>query len=118
MRANQTPKSPGFVHQRRGLTLDTICLLDFLGFLDSFLVAVVPDRNVGPGFRQSVCHCQTNSCPSSGNDSSPTCEPEERKNAGRGFRCYGVVVSEDASILVVVDTHFGRSIVESAVSVG
>jgi hypothetical protein len=64
-----------------GLTLHTINLLNVLGLGDGFLVAIVPDRDIGTCFGQSMRYGEPDTCSCTGDDGSATFEGEEREDA-------------------------------------
>ena len=68
----------------RPLTLDAVVLLDVLGPLDSLLVAVVPDGDVGTGLGESLSHGQTDSRTRTGDDGRLPLVGEERQDLQLG----------------------------------
>lgn len=76
-----------------GHTLHSINLLDVLGLCNSFLVAIVPDRDIGACFSQGMCYCEPDACSCSGDDGGAAFEREEREDAVCDGG-HGVVVGE------------------------
>jgi hypothetical protein len=64
-----------------GSTLDAILLLDVLRCGNGFLVAVVPDCDVGACFCQGVSNCKADACTCAGHDGGAPFEGEEWKDA-------------------------------------
>lgn len=73
--------------------MHAIGLCDLFGFLDSFLVAVVPDGYVGAGLREGVSHCEPNTCSGTRDDRRAAFQREEGQDEV-GERSGGAVVGE------------------------
>lgn len=86
-------------------TLHSINLLDVLGLCNSFLVAIVPDRDIGACFSQGMCYCEPDACSCSGDDGGAAFEREEREDAVCDGG-HGVVVGELSVYYCAV--HSGR----------
>lgn len=82
-----------------GRTLNTIVLLNSLGLINSLLIGVVPDGNVGSSLSKSVCNRETNSGASTRDNRSASLEGEEWEDTVSVLWCNGVVNIED-SVLV------------------
>lgn len=92
------------VVQKR-LTLDTVLLLNLGRPLNGFLVVVVPDSHIGPGFSQSMGYNQADASSGAGDNGSAALQREQRKHALLGRR-NGVVVQKHA--ILGWFTHFEK----------
>jgi hypothetical protein len=86
-------------------TLHSINLLNVLGLFNSFLVAVVPDRDIGACFSQGMCYREPDACSCSRDDGGAAFEGEEREDAVCDGG-HGVVVGELSVYYCAV--HSGR----------
>ena len=73
--------------------MNAIILLNVLSFVESLLVAVVPDGNVGTGLRETLSNGQTDTSTSTRDDGGPALEAEEGHQLALLWRG-GVVVGE------------------------
>ena len=85
-------------HEPSGqLTLDAIVLLNSLSALNGFLIAVVPDGDVGPRLSQSLSNGETDTGASTRDDGRLALVGEEGQNP-LAARSDGVVVAEVACL--------------------